>query len=372
MPVKWRKLQVSSETFEAAGVFDVDGDGVLDIVTAGFWFRGPDFKDVFPIADNLRRYNDYYDEFSVIPMDIDGDGRTDFVTGGWWGNSLRWKQNPGGEAKVGWNHTLWQEHVLAENTGNVETTRGWDVDGDGEIEIVPNTPGHPLCVYKLARDAAGKPAGKFNQHVIYPTGLGHGLGFGDVDGDGKPEFITPKGILKMPAGGAFAGPWTLSEEAGTWINKDASIPVLVADIDGDGVAELISGGAHSYGLWYFKQAKDASGRRTWTRHIIDESNSQYHDMFWVDIDGDGKPELVTGKRYRAHCGNDPGEKDDIGIYYFKWTGQGFSKQVVSYGPLGQGAGCGIYFALADLRKTGRLDIIAPGKDGLHIFFNEGS
>ena len=32
---------------------------------------------------------------------------------------------------------------------------------------------------------------------------------------------------------------------------------------------------------------------------------------------------------------------------------------------------GIHFQVADLRKTGRLDIIAPGKDGLYIFYNEG-
>jgi hypothetical protein len=93
---------------------------------------------------------------------------------------------------------------------------------------------------------------------------------------------------------------------------------------------------------------------------------------WADIDGDGEMELITGKRYHAHPnGDDPGAWDDLGIYYFKWNGESFTKQVIAYGPLGVGAGCGIHFALADLRGTGRLDIVAPGKDGLHIFYNEG-
>jgi hypothetical protein len=61
----------------------------------------------------------------------------------------------------------------------------------------------------------------------------------------------------------------------------------------------------------------------------------------------------------------------MGIYYFKWTGEGFSKQVITYGPPGVGAGCGIHFAVADLRGTGRLDIVAPGKDGLYVFYNGG-
>jgi hypothetical protein len=94
-------------------------------------------------------------------------------------------------------------------------------------------------------------------------------------------------------------------------------------------------------------------------------------MMWADIDGDGQCELVTGKRHRAHCGNEPGEWDDYGIYYFKWNGESFSKQVVCYGRIGESKGLGIHFALADLRGTGRLDIVAPGKDGLCVFFNDG-
>ncbi len=94
-------------------------------------------------------------------------------------------------------------------------------------------------------------------------------------------------------------------------------------------------------------------------------------MHWADIDGDGQCELVTGKRYRAHCGKDPGAFDPVGIYYFKWTGEGFSKQVIDYGAARQGTGCGIHFALADLTGNGLPDLVAPGKDGLYVFFNEG-
>ena len=363
MPVKFLRKFIAAETFEAVGVFDVDGDGVPDIVTGGFWYRGPEFREKFVIADKLPRYRDYYDEFSVIPMDVDGDGHLDFITGGYWGNSLRWRKNPG-KHEFGWSMGAWEELVVAENIGNIETTRAWDIDGDGQLEIVPNTPWQPLCAYKLVAP------GEFKKHVIHPHGLGHGLGFGDIDGDGRGEFVTPKGILKAPAAGAFSGEWTLSEEFD--LGGDASIPVLVVDIDGDGVNELIVGNSHSYGLSWWKQAPWPDGGRSWTKHIIDPSHSQYHDLHWADIDGDGKPELVTGKRYLAHCGHDPGEYDDLGIYYFKWTGESFAKQVVAYGPPGIGKGCGIQFALADMRGTGRLDIIAPGKDGLCVFFNEGS
>lgn len=361
MPVRFCKRLIAAEAFESAAVFDVDGDGRPDIVVGGFWFQGPDFRMKFPIDEKLRRFEDYYDEFSTIPLDIDGDGRLDFVTGGWWGNTVRWRQNPGQPGKP------WPEHVIAE-VGCVETTRAWDIDGDGQLEIVPNTPGGPLCAYKLVTDAAGKGTGRFTRHLLWNEKQGHGLGFGDVDGDGRGEFIVNRGIVKA-TGDPLRDPWELSPEFD--LGQDASIPILVADVNGDGVSELIVGRAHSYGLDWWEQRRDASGKRAWTRHPIDPFNSQYHDLQWADIDGDGQPELITGKRYRAHCGRDPGEFDDLGLYYFKWTGAGFAKQVVAYGPPGVGAGCGIQFALADLTGSGRLDIVAPGKDGLHVFYNQG-
>jgi hypothetical protein len=274
---------------------------------------------------------------------------------------LLWRENPGDSSKQ------WPEHVLAE-VGNVETTRAWDVDGDGELEIVPNTPGHPLCFYKLVRDAAGNGTGRFTRHAVLPgKSQAHGLGFGDIDGDGRGELVISTGWLE-PNKDAGAGEWTLHPEFDL---GSASVPIIVADVNGDGLADLIVGQAHDYGLDWYEQRIESGARRRWIKHPIDPSNSQYHDMQWIDIDGDGQPELVTGKRYRAHNDNDPGAHDDIGLYYFKWNGESFSKQVIAYGPLGTGVGCGIHFAVADLRGTGRLDIVAPGKDGLYVLFNEG-
>jgi hypothetical protein len=44
--------------------------------------------------------------------------------------------------------------------------------------------------------------------------------------------------------------------------------------------------------------------------------------------------------------------------------------VISYGPAGEGKGAGLFFSVADLRNSGRKDIIVAGKDGLYVFFNE--
>jgi len=359
MPLRFRRQFIAAETFEAAAVFDVDGDGIPDIVSGGFWHRGPGFTQRNRIRDVVR-CGEYWDDFSAIPLDANGDGRLDVITGGWWGETLRWRENPGPDGGD------WPEHDIA-HCGSVETTRAWDVDGDGFPEIVPNTPGAPLVAYELVRDSLGRGTGDFRAHRLFDSPQGHGLGFGDINGDGRGDFVLSSGWLEAPPD-PWNGEWVLHPEfrLGT-----ASIPILVVDVNGDGLNDLIVGQAHGYGLDWLEQRLRADGSREWVRHPIDPFCSQYHDLQWADIDGDGQCELITGKRHRAHNDHEPGWNDDLGIYWFKWTGEGFAKQVVAHGPLGVGAGCGIQFALADLRGTGRLDIVAPGKDGLHVFYNEG-
>lgn len=359
MPVKFRKVLIADERYETAGVFDVNNDGVPDIVSGAYWYEGPDFKKQHFIGEVLA-VGEYYDDFSTIPLDVTGDGWMDYITGGWWGNSLLWRENPGAGGGE------WPQHIIAE-TGNVETTRAWDVDRDGQLEIVPNCPGAPLTVFKLITDAARKGTGEFAKHVIGEGAQGHGLGFGDISGSGRGDFVLCNGWLEAPED-PFGGQWVLHQEFDL---GSASVPILVVDLNGDGLGDLIVGSAHNYGLDWWEQTRDAAGNRTWKRHPIDPFNAQYHDLQWVDIDGDGQCELVTGKRHRAHCGHDPGEHDDMGSYYFKWTGEGFAKQVIDYGPIRTGKGLGIHFAVADLRGTGRLDIVAPGKCGLFVFYNEG-
>jgi len=359
MTLKFRKVFISEERFESAGAFDVNNNGIIDIVSGAYWYEGPDFIKKHPIGD-IKVIGEYYDDFCTIPMDINGNGRLDFVVGGWWSDHLRWRENPGETGKE------WPEHNIAPCT-SIETTRAWDVDGDGQLEIVSNCPNGPLVVYKLITDAGGKGTGKFTAHEIFAGPQGHGLGFGDITGNGRGDFILKKGWLEAPED-TFGGEWIFHEEFDL---ASASVPIIVADINGDGLAELIVGQSHAYGLDWWQQEVGSSGNRTWHKHAIDPFNSQYHDMRWVDIDGDGECELVTGKRYRAHCGKDPGSNDNVGSYYFKWTGEGFAKQIVDFGPRGSGSGLGIYFDLADLTGNGLLDIIAPGKDGLYVFENLG-
>ena len=353
--VKFRKQFIAAESFESVGVFDVNGDKVPDLVSGSFWYEGPAYIKRHFISDS-KRYGEYYDDFATIPMDLNGDKRMDFVSGGWFAEALRWHENPGSDE-------TWKEHAIAK-TGNIETVRAWDVDGDGALDLVPNTPGKPLAFYKVNPGTNSAPT--FTRVEVSKTHE-HGLGFGDINGDGRGDFVTSEGWLEAPKN-PVTGSWKLH---GGFSIEPASVPIIVADVNKDGLADLIAGNAHGYGLYWHEQQVDRKGKRTWVAHPIDLDHSQFHEMQWVDLNKDGQPELVTGKRYRAHNGNDPGANDNLGLYYYTWNGESFTKNIISYGPLGEGVGTGIYFSIADLRGTGRPDIIVAGKQGLYIFYNEG-
>ena len=349
--IQWQKIKIDNGAYESAGVFDVNNDGILDIVCGGSWYEGPDWKK-HKICD-VRSDGEYFDDFSTIPVDVNGDGYMDFITGGWWGQTLVWRENPKGQS------VEWITHEI-ENVGSIETTRAWDVDGDGELEICPNTPGNPLVFFKLVN-------GQFVKYTVSDQPQGHGLGFGDVAGNGKGCFITNSGWWE-PTGNPLTAPWVFHQEFSFGM---ASVPIVVADVNQDGINEIIVGQGHNYGISYYTPTLNPDGSRTWLEHPIDPWFSQYHDMIWVDIDGDGECELITGNRHRAHCGHEPGEDDIVGVFIFKWNGESFTKQVVDYGKVPNHSGTGIFFQVVDIDGDGRLDIVVPGKEGLYLFKNTG-
>ncbi|MBN1816610.1 MAG: VCBS repeat-containing protein, partial [Sedimentisphaerales bacterium] len=190
---------------------------------------------------------------------------------------------------------------------------------------------------------------------------GHGIGAGDVDSDGRCDVVAPNGWAQQQADGSWV--WLAEFQLGT-----TSIPILVHDVDGDGDNDIVWGMGHNYGIYWFQQGKDADGKRTWTKHTIDQSWSQPHYMLFVDLDGDGIEDLLTGKRYYAHNGHDPGGNDPVCVYYYTFnrTAKQWTRHLLHEG--GQ-VGFGINTAVADIDDDGDIDVLAPGKSGLYLLEN---
>ena len=361
----FRRVLIDKENkCEACSVADFNNDGKFEIICGEYMYSGNDFLTKTKICDIIYDGNYVYD-FSDYPLDVNGDGYLDIITGSWWSEGLFWRENPG---KTGGE---WKTHKI-ETLSNVETIRYFDIDNCGTVEIFPNCPGEPQCFFKLIKDINGKPTGEFKRYVIGTENAGHGMGFGDINGNGKADIILFNGWLEQPDD-VYSPNWKFHANEGFEVPA-ASVPILVYDVNNDGVNDLIVGAGHNFGLFWFEQKINPDGSREFVRHDIDLICSQYHDMQLFDIDNDGELELITGARHFAHNGNDPGEHNPIGSYIFriKKVPSGeivFDKNTLDYGPADAASGLGIYFWLEDLTGNGLKDIIAPGKEGLYIFYN---
>ena len=342
--------------FSSVAVFDVNRDGQLDIFSGSHWYEGPYFKIRHFVrrVEMLSKVIPRADGYSHLAMDVNRDGWTDVVHVNFRSSSIYWLENPGKKSE-------WQKHMV-EEPGRMETGRLYDVDGDGQMDIVPS-PWDFAAWWELLPGNPGAPP-KWQRHNIAREGGGHGSGFGDINGDGRGDFVGANGWAEGPED-PRSGNWRWYAEFNL---GRASMPIIVADPDDDGDSDLIYALGHDYGVFWVEQTQTA-GKRGWTKHLVDDSWSQGHSPLWVDLDGNGSSEFVNGKRYMAHEGRDPGAKDPLVIYRYEFNkaaGRFQRHTIQSNGP----AGIGLDPKAVDLDADGDLDLVLPGRSGLYWYENQ--
>ncbi len=343
----------AESAFEAASIFDVNRDGKPDIFCGGFWYEGPTWKKHF--VREIPEIDQYFLDFANLPLDVNGDGWTDVITAAWHNQTVAWIRNPGhGDGKF--------EVFDIDKPGNMETAILTDVNGDGTPDVLPNIMDRAAW-YEFSKDLSSSLGIQWIKHGLPSDVAGHGIGAGDLNGDDRCDIVGPKGWLEQPARSDGTWLWHPEFELGT-----ASVSILVHDVDGDGDADLIWGLGHGYGIYWLEQGRDSKGQRIWNKHLIDKDWSQAHFFLLADLDNDGQKEVVTGKRYRAHNGRDPGENDPLCIYYYRFDRiqKQWSRHVIHESGR---VGFGINTMAADLDGDGDIDIVAPGKSGLYWLEN---
>ncbi|MDZ4802543.1 MAG: VCBS repeat-containing protein [Bryobacteraceae bacterium] len=338
---------------EACAIADINGDKKPDIVSGENWYEGPTWKKHH--FRDIPFTNSYVDDFSDLPLDVNRDGKVDIITVSWFSRKIAWYQNPGKDGAP------WKETVLS-STSPVEFAFLVDLNNDGKAEeLIPQfgSEKEPLAWWEV-RDGA------MVKHVASPKSYGHGIGVGDINKDGRNDIITPQGWLEAPADPRQEN-WKLHE--GSFPKEPHYSYFYVADVNGDGTNDVVVSHAHDYGILWFQQMPDG----TFKKNVIDDSWSQGHAVTFVDLNGDGKKDILTGKRYMAHNGKDPGEKEPLGIYWYEQIRGDDGKKIewvrhmIDYGGR---AGGGMQIPVADLDGDGDLDFAVGGKSGVFVFENK--
>jgi putative membrane-bound dehydrogenase-like protein len=364
--ITWKKTTLDDK-FRSEGVCagDFNNDGKLDIAAGNVWFEAPEWK-MHPIAEKPETFDPkvYSHSFVNAADDINGDGWQDVVVVDFPGTPTWWFENP--KAAGLRSGEPWKQHMIAAVTNN-ESPDYLDVDGDGVRDLLHAwLPGNFMGYVRRPKD---DPAGRWLATPISAEKapstdkFSHGLGLGDVNGDGRKDIVVTGGWWEAPEDRAKA-PWTFHK-----VNFGAACSqMIVYDYDGDGDNDVLSASAHAFGIWWHEQAKNDDGSLKWTTHEIDKSYSETHAVVLADINGDGLPDFVTGKRWWSHAGGGPGGDQPAVLYWHElsrkdgkpvWTRHEIDPE--------QKSGVGTAFEVADMNADGLLDVIISNKRGSFYF-----
>ena len=353
-------------------VADVNHDGKNDVLTGDIWYEAPDWK-----MHEIRKPGEFGDgsggysqSFACWADDINKDGWADLIVIGFPGDPARWYENPQNKDGHWKAHEIWhsacnETPIYADllGTGKRVLIMGWQPKGkEHEGQMAYFTPGEDVTktwdMHPISEPSQpGKEVpGTFKYY--------HGLGVGDVNGDGHMDCLTPNGWWEHPAKPDGKTPWAFHPAK---IGEGAA-DMYAQDLDGDGKADILSSSAHNYGIWASSQKPGKDDNPSFaTTAIFPKLVSQTHAMAFVDLNGDGLKDMITGKRWWAH--GPKGDADPMAkpkIYWFE--AKKAKDGVISFTPheIDEGSGIGTQFQVADVDGDGLLDIITSNKKGVYI------
>ncbi|QVL32014.1 VCBS repeat-containing protein [Telmatocola sphagniphila] len=391
--VAWQRIVIDKK-FRAEGVAvaDVNKDGKIDIMNGEYWYEAPNWtphemqppREYYMGLGPDGKGNNYSHSFACWAEDINGDGYPDLIVIDFPGDPCFWLENPKGKD----GH--WKKHIIWHSACN-ETPQYADLFGTGKKVLIMGTqpvgkrgdsnegqmayftPGkdptalwemHPISEPSTPPTIKdGKPVPGTGKVIPGTNRFSHGLGVGDVNGDGRLDVICTDGWWEQPKEKSDK-PWVFHPAR---LGEPCS-DMFAYDMDGDGKNDIISASAHKFGIWwYHNRGLDAKGNPTFLKQdLFPDLVSETHAMHFVDIDGDGLKDLVTGKRFGSHGYGEPGAEKPAMLYWFKASKDKSGMTQFTPFPIDNDSGVGTQFAVADVNGDGKLDVIVSNKKGVFL------
>jgi hypothetical protein len=384
------RMQQVNEFYYSWGpaVADFNRDGTLDIVAGPYYYLGPDYntaREIY-IGGTIDPGTQYFNGLQYA-YDFTGDGWPDVLNSVFQRDAILYV-NPKGESR------RWDTYTVTDRM-SCEFMLLKDVDADGKLEFIFKDSANKF-VY--AKPDPANPTGMWIKHAISEPGpwANHGMGVGDVNGDGRVDFLNAFGWWEQPQSTVDSRQSTVeSPQSGAWKYHPAAFgrwtrsspggaEMAVYDVNGDGLNDVVTSlQAHGLGLSWFEQKKAADGTRSFVEHPImtDFSTknaggvifSQLHGATYGDVDGDGLQDFITGKRFWSHLDTfiDPDPHGPPVLYVYRTVRNAKAPGGAEFVPelVHNRSGVGSHVAFADLDKDGSSEIITSTKRGTYIFWN---
>ncbi|MFO0974786.1 MAG: VCBS repeat-containing protein [Planctomycetaceae bacterium] len=383
----WVRIRLD-ERFRSEGVAaaDVNNDGNPDVIAGDVWYEAPSLKSDRHTDGSQWKLHEvrvpgefvagvgYSNSFCNFAHDMNKDGNTDVVIIGFPGDPFHWYENPGPGKE---DH--WKQHVIWTSVCN-ESPEFEDLNGDGVRELILGSQPEAKMGFNMI-PGADKSGEMFPFHAISEAGdpnqngtfkYYHGLGVGDMNGDKHPDVLIAHGWWQNPGDITSGKVWDFHPVRIKTDNGEQPLPacanLYADDFDSDGDMDLFLSSAHNFGVWWAENP----GEGAWTLHEIDKSFSQTHAVERVDINGDGQLDYVTGKRFFAHNGGDPGAHDPVVMVWFevqrsKGNPPKFTAHHIN---AGLGTGVGTQFEIYDMNKDKKPDIVLSNKKGVNVLLQK--
>jgi hypothetical protein len=348
---------------EGVAVADLNKDGKIDIIAGYYWFEAPKWtRHEMAPSRTFDPRKEYCESFLNHAMDVNLDGWEDVIIIDYPGKPAFWFENPKN------NPGQWKKHIMADSMGIANESPSFiDIDGDGRLDLLCGDVKKKQIVWLQAPTKKGETAWKRHnlsqENVNGTERFSHGIGFGDINMDGIKDVVIKEGWFEGKK----------NQTSGDWVFHaanlgDACSHMQVLDINGDGKNDVLTASAHKLGVWWYEQISE-NGQINFKIHEISRTTAQTHSSIMADINGDGRKDYITGKRFLAHNGNDAGDGDAAILMWFDLNPKKapfYTEHIID-----TDSGAGLNIAVKDMNKDKKLDIIIANKNGVFLLENEG-